>query len=202
MIQNINKELLINLNSLNEFSYIQIIVSYFADLPIFFLPIFLVTYWLYYTFNKNIKSTQEKYLKKELLLHILYSVIIWIAISLSIQQFVVIDRPEEALKWIWQLLLNHIPDASFPSDHATVSVAFLTSLFFAWYKKIWLWFSIFVIIMLISRIIIWVHWPLDILAGIFVWIFSSYISFKCLTKINFIKIINKFIIKILSYIKL
>ena len=49
--------------------------------------------------------------------------------------------------------MSHVPDASFPSDHATVSIAFLTSLFLANYKRIGLIFLPFVIIMNLSRII-------------------------------------------------
>jgi undecaprenyl-diphosphatase len=100
------------------------------------------------------------------------------------------------------LLLDHIPDASFPSDHATVSVAFLTSLFLAWYKKTWFIFTPFVIFMLLSRIILWVHWPFDILVWSLVWIFSSFVVFKYITKIKTINKVNKFLIKIMSFIKL
>jgi undecaprenyl-diphosphatase len=100
------------------------------------------------------------------------------------------------------LLLNHIPDASFPSDHATVSIAFLTSLFLSWFKNVWYFFTPFVILMLLSRVILWVHWPFDILAWISVWIFSSFITFKYLVKIKFINKINQFIIKTMWYIKL
>ena len=103
---------------------------------------------------------------------------------------------------MWQLLLNHVPDASFPSDHATVSVAFLTSLFLFWYKNIWFIYLPFVIIMIISRVILWVHWPFDIIAWSLVWIFSSFIIFKYISQIKFIKNLNKFIIKIMWYIKL
>ena len=207
MLGNINKDLLISLNSLTEYESIQTIVYCFSDIPIFFIPIFLIISWLYYSYNKKTIFISEIHLTKNLLekenlLYILYSVVIWILISLSIQQVIVVDRPEEALKWIWSLILNHIPDASFPSDHATVSVAFLSGLFFACYKKTWLYFTPFVIIMLLSRIILWVHWPFDILAWAFVWYSSSYITFKYLIKFNFINKINQFIIKIMTIIKL
>ncbi len=207
MLQNINKELLLYLNWLTKYDTIKIIVWFFADTPIFFLPIFLISLWIYYTYKKNtIITTKTKWIKnlveKENLLYIFYSVIIWITISLWIQQIVNIERPEEAIKWVWLLLLDHIPDASFPSDHATVAVAFLTSLFYWWFKKTWLYFLPFVIIMILSRIIVWVHWPMDIIAWSFVWFFSSYITYKYITKIKIIHKINKFIIKTMWYIKL
>lgn len=207
ILQNINEELLVYLNSLTQFDFIKSITIIFSDFPIFFLPIFLIFYWIHYTYKKtpvvvsDIHITKNL-LEKENLLYIVYSVIIWIIISLTIQQFIHIDRPETALEAAWNLILNHLPSASFPSDHATVSVAFLSSLFFAWYKKTWLYFSPFVILMLLSRIMWWVHWPFDILAWSIVWYFSSYITFKYITNIKLINKLNQLIIKTMSYIKL
>lgn len=202
MLQNINEELLIFLNSLMNYIIIEKLVLFFSDTPIFFLPIFLVYYWIYYTYNKKYLLNEKSIIKKEKLLLIFYSTIIWIIINLIIKNFIHFERPEKALEWVWKLILNHIPDASFPSDHATVSVAFLISLFFAWYKKIWLFFISFVILMIISRVIIWVHWPFDIVVWTVIWIFSSYITFKYLAKINIVNKINKNIIKLTKYIKL
>jgi undecaprenyl-diphosphatase len=62
-------------------------------------------------------------------------------------------------------LLDHIPDASFPSDHASVSVAFLTALYLTGYKKVFWAFMPWVILMNLCRVIAGVHWPFDILAG-------------------------------------
>ena len=207
MLQEINKNLLISLNSLTQYDFIQIITLCFSDTPILFLPLFLIWFWIYYTYKKNPTIISEinltkNLLQKENLIYIFYSVILWISISLIIQQVIHIERPEEALKWIWQLLLNHIPDASFPSDHATVSVAFLTSLFLSWYKKTWLYFTPFVALMLLSRVILWVHWPFDIIVWSLVWIFSSFIVFKYLTKIKLINKLNRFIIKMMWFIKM
>lgn len=196
MLQEINKEVLIYLNSFTEFNLINNTVSYFADIPIFFLPIFLVTMWIYYTYKEKNKQ------KKHILLYIFYSVLIWLFINLLIKQVIVLERPEESIKWVWNLILSNIPNASFPSDHSAVSIAFLTSLFLAWYKKVWLYFFVFVIIMLISRVVVWVHWPLDIIVWIIVWLFSSFITFKYLIKCKILIALNKFIIKLMWYIRL
>jgi len=170
---NLNKEILIYLNSLWENTIIEKIVICFSDTPIFFLPIFLITVRVYYSI--------KKINKKESLLFIFYSTAIALIISLFIQQIFEVERPETVINWVWKLLLKHIPDASFPSDHATVSFAFLTWLFLANYKKTFYFFLPFVLLMWTSRIIAWVHWPLDILVWAIVWIFKAFKS------LNFLK---------------
>jgi undecaprenyl-diphosphatase len=98
--------------------------------------------------------------------------------------------------------MNHIPDASFPSDHASVSFAFVTWLWIFGWKKTALWFFPFVLIMNLSRIIAWVHWPFDVIVWAIIWIFSAYMSFSFLTKMKLVKNINSFIMQLLSYIRL
>jgi undecaprenyl-diphosphatase len=160
-----------------------------SDMPIFFLPIFLIITWIYWTYK--IKNNEKKYD----LLNIFYWVVLAIIINLIIQHFFFFERPETLITPI----LKHIPDASFPSDHAAVSFAFLTWLFLAWYKKIWIIFTPFVIIMNTSRIAWWVHWFFDIIAWLIIWILSANIIFK---NKKILEKINKLIIKLTSYIKL
>ncbi len=191
---NLNKEILIYLNSLWSNIYIENISRCFADTPIFFLPIFLLVSWIYYSI--------KKINKKEKLLFIFYSTVIAISISLIIQNIITIERPETVINWTGKLLLKHIPDASFPSDHASIGFAFLIWLYLADYKKIFWWFLPFAILMVISRIIVWVHWPLDILVWIIVWILWAIISFKLLPRYKFVNNLNNLIIKIMWYIKL
>jgi undecaprenyl-diphosphatase len=194
-IQQINESLLLSLNSLSTNDNIAMIVWIFADAPIFFIPIFLIITWIILSYKRE----QEK---KENLLFILYSCILGIVIALLIQKIVHFDRPENYILHTWKLLLKHIPDASFPSDHATVSFAFLTSLLLSNYKKVFYIFLPFAFIMVISRIIAWVHWPLDIIVWIFIWIFSSFITFKFIKKLEIIKKLNTMIMKIASFVKL
>ncbi len=195
-MQQINENILIFMNSLMDYSFVKFLAVTFADSPIFFLPIFLVFMWIFYTYK------QKNNERKKNLLFIFYSCVIWYIISNTIKLFVDIDRPEEALKWIWQLVLDHIPDTSFPSDHTTVWIAFLVALFLAGYKKTGYVFLVPAILMVISRVVVWVHWPFDILAWTIIWIVWAFISFKILKKQDFMNKINNFIIKMTSYIKL
>ncbi|MDR2411849.1 MAG: hypothetical protein LBD88_04770 [Candidatus Peribacteria bacterium] len=106
-MQELNKELLIYLNSFLNYQIVEKITLIFADIPIFFLPIFLIVTWLYYTFSPKYRSDEdqkksnlkEKTIKKKKnLLFIFYSCVIAIAINLVIQNLVKIDRPETALQ--------------------------------------------------------------------------------------------------------
>lgn len=186
-LEEMNKAWLEFLNSLWQNEIISQSSILLADTPIFFLPIFLVTAWILSLKNNNSKT-------KNNLLFIFYSSVIAIIINLIIQQFFHFERPELFLENVWKLLLDHIPDASFPSDHAAVSVSFLTGLFLFGYKKVWYYFGFFVILMLISRIIVWVHWPLDIIVWSIIWVISAFII-KKLVDNKLIKNINNTIIK-------
>ncbi len=192
ILAQINNYFATTLNNFILENKLEKIIWLMSDAPIFFLPIFLLWAWIFYSYK--IKNNE----KKSDLLNILYWIILAIIINLIIQNIVKIDRPESVVKAI----LEHIPDASFPSDHAAVSFAFLTWLFLSWYKKIWYIFSIFIIIMNFSRVAWWIHWFFDIIVWAFVWILSTIFIFKYLKNTKIIINLNNFIIKILNYIKL
>ena len=207
MLQEINKDLLLYLNSLLEYDFIQTFAMIFADTPIFLLPLFLSWAWIYYSYSKKTiivsKITPTKnLLEKENLLYIFYACVLWIVMSLIIQQIVVIDRPETAIAGTGMLLLDHIPDASFPSDHATVAIAFLSWLFLAGYKKLWYIYLPLALAMIFSRVILWVHWPFDVIIWSLVWIFAAFVVFQYAPKCSLIQSINKWVIQMMKYIKL
>ncbi len=168
---------------------LESLVWIFADLPIFFLPIFLVGLWLYYNF-KNID-------KKTKLLYIFYATFIWIIVNLIIQQFFPMERPETFITPI----LEHVPDNSFPSDHAVVSFAFLASLFFFGYRKTFWVFIPFVLLMNFSRIAWGLHWFFDVFVWAFIGILSAYVIYK-MQDHKYIQNLNSFALKIASFFKL
>lgn len=191
----LNTALFQSLNELTRYDIISVLAPLVADLPIFFLPLFLMWMWIYYSV-KNMKNL------KEALLHIFYACVIVIFFSYLIKSQVDVPRPETAISEAWKLLLHKIPESSFPSDHASVSFAFLASLYFAKYKRVFWGFLPWVILMNICRIISGVHWPLDIIAWAFIWVFAAYLSFYQVIKIKFVKKVNSLIIQLMSYIKL
>lgn len=196
-MQNLNKYILNYLNSLIESDFWFNFSWLFSDGPIFFLPIFLVYFWIFWTFKKQIE-------KKKDLLFIFFSTFFAISWNLIFQRFFSFKRPEES--WVcsetWKLIIDHLPDASFPSDHAVVSFAFLFSIYLAWYRKTFFVFLPFVIFMNLSRIMVCVHWPFDILVWSILWIFWAFFTFRFIKKLKIFDKLNDFILKISSFFKL
>ena len=196
-----NVELFQYINELTRFEIVERVAPRMADVPIFFLPLFLTSMWLYYTFSKKY-HWDERYNLRENLMFIFYACVVVYIFSHIIKLFIYIDRPQEAITEAGKLLLYKIPDASFPSDHASISIAFITALYLTQYRKVFWVFLPFVILMNISRVISWVHWPTDIIWGLLIWVLAGYIGTQMLPKIKFVKKINSLIIQLLSYIKL
>jgi len=188
----LNTHLFYVLSKLNTLPGIWLI----ADLPIFFLPIFLTWMWLYHTFIKKDDTMRLK------LLHIFYACVLGVVCSYIIKQFIQIERPDSYLEVTGNLIMSHLPENSFPSEHANVSFAFLTALFLSWFKKVGWYFLPFVLLMNISRIIVWVHWPLDIIVWTIVWITSAIVFMKHIVKLKLVKTLDLIIIKIMKSIKL
>jgi len=189
--EQINSSMAVYLNNFVLQNHLEKIIWFFSDAPIFFLPVFLLWAWLYWTFKIKDNS------KKENILFIFYSIVVAMILNAIIKIFVSIDRPESVIKPI----LEHVPDKSFPSDHATVSFSFLFALYFAWYKKTFWIFMPFVIIMNFSRIAGGIHWFWDIIVWMILWLLAVIFIFKN-TKNKVFVSLNNFILKMMSFIKL
>lgn len=192
--ENINLPILEYFNDFTDIKRIEHLVYFMADAPIFLLPLLLIWNWFYASYSKS----QET---KEHLLYIFYACVISIWLSSFIQLFVHIERPELSLMWRGKLILEHVPNASFPSDHASVSLAFLASLYLFGWKKTFYFLLPFIILMLLSRVAGGIHWPFDILSWVLVWIFSAILVYKS-RNLHILKKGNAILLKIASYIKL
>ena len=68
------------------------------------------------------------------------------------------------LPWVHPLTLE--PDHAFPSGHATFFMSLASTLWF-YHKRLALFFGLSAIFIGITRIAVGVHWPGDILGGLF-----------------------------------
>ncbi len=95
------------------------------------------------------------------------------------------------IRWIWprprpfiennvNLLLTHNSSA-FPSGHAAFFFALSTVIYF-YNKKFGILFFLASFLICISRVFVGIHWPLDILAGAVVGIFSGWLIHKIAKK--------------------
>lgn len=147
------------------------ICSVLSDAIIFTFPLILILLTI-------IWWKQRKTILQEAALIIFLSSAIAALINIIIQWFINKDRPE-SLPGL-QLILDHLPTMSFPSDHATVAMAFsvsfllLLSRYSRNYKIIWIILCIGSIIMGICRTAVAVHRPTDILAWWIIGAVSAY----------------------------
>jgi len=144
------------------------IVPYTADIFVFSYPIYLVVLYLWWIGKKK-----EYY--KEAALYFFFSTVATSSMNMLIQFFGDKSRPEWALNNKHQLILGHLPNDPFPSDHAAVSATIAMATMLWWIKhkdktflklSIFFWFACGV--MSVSRVAVAIHRPTDILAGIIV----------------------------------
>jgi len=80
------------------------------------------------------------------------------------------------------LLVNKSNELSFPSGHATFYFALSTFIFF-YNKKIGILFYVISFMICLGRVFVGLHWPLDILSGALIGIFTSWVINKSLKRI-------------------
>lgn len=103
---------------------------------------------------------------------VISSIVVIIADS-AVSFFYFIPRPFAAHKV--NLLVGHIANASFPSDHAAISFALATSIFI-YDPKLGVLAYLLAVLISFSRIFAGLHYPSDIIVGALIGISASYVS--------------------------
>lgn len=137
-----------------------------GNLEIILLWLFLIGYWFYGRFRKS-----DEYKKDAL--RIAYA-ILWALWTLQILLFMLPFRARPFVKVHIVPIIEHLPDSSFPSEHAVFVWASLIALYYSQIPKIFKYILIISgITMSVARIIWGIHYPSDILfwwiIGFIIW---------------------------------
>ena len=149
-----------------------------AKYLLFVFALFLLYLWF--------KNGKDKNKNKEVALYSGYSALLGSLFNYLIGLFYFHPRP--FVDKIGTLLINHLPDTSFPSDHTTfmLSLAFML-LYFKDTRKAGTILSLLGILGGLSRVFCGIHYPFDIVGSILVALASSCFVFmfrKGLGKLN------------------
>ena len=170
------KNLIIKLNLwMNNDPIFKNIVPITADIFVFIYPVFLFVLYVWWIIKNNAKY-------KQWALFIFFCAIFCVLVNIFIQILAFKARPNFVLEEILDeknetILHQFLPQWSFPSDHASVSMWIAIATLIIWIKQkntflkvIWILFVICSLVMSVSRVSVWVHRPTDVISGTLVWI--------------------------------
>lgn len=80
------------------------------------------------------------------------------------------------------LLIRAPKDFSFPSGHTAASFAAASALWFAKAKKLWIPAVVLAVLIAVSRMYFYVHYPTDVLAGMLLGIFCGWVAEKVVSR--------------------
>jgi undecaprenyl-diphosphatase len=174
-----NKTLFLYINSFAQKSnFLDMFFITSAEImPFIFIGIEV---WLYFFANK----------KKEAVFAF-YSMLIALLISAIIKLFYFHNRP--FMDGIGVLLTYHAPESSFPSDHTTFLFSIAFSYLFSKLKKLALLSLFLAFLCGVARVYVGVHYPFDIMGGIFVGFIGAFVVFLLKDRLEFV---NEIIFKI------
>lgn len=189
-ILSIDQNVLYWLNNtfLGKLAFIDSTFVFLGVYLIYCLPVIMIYLWFKYP-TKRVPLT----------LSFIACIFSWFIITKSIvPNFIWFrERPDLGLIGLKEVFF-HRPDYSFPSDHATALFALTFGFYTYGWKKVGNWFLAYSLLILIPRVTIGVHFPLDIFGGAvsaLLGVGAVYLAKDWLAK-NLIKPIEKILKKI------
>ena len=175
-----NKEFFLIINSLaGRFNWLDQFMIFSAEWLGYFLVLFLFVPFLATFFIKG--ERLSAWLRRALLEFSYYKKMIFLAFgSAIVSRFVFVElirffyyhpRPFAVINNVNQLI-NHETTSSFPSGHATFYFALATGVYLYNKKAGWLYLALAGLVSF-ARVFSGVHWPLDILAGALLGVFTA-----------------------------
>lgn len=146
------------------------IIKLLTDFWVILVVLLLVWLWLYWVYKKK-----DEFKKNSLIIFysIAFSFLIYVVLNLWLPL-----RPRPETVSAIRPLVDHLPDNSFPSWHAIFAWAALFASYFFTKKYIFWILTVVSILMLISRIMAWIHYPSDIIVWLIIWIIWAFIVYK------------------------
>ena len=164
MIEQLNKNIFLLLNNLTNktvwFDWLAVIVAEY-------FPFIFIVVLIYFWFSKKANSRNNA-------LYAAYASIIGVSMNLLITLFYFHPRP--FMDNIGKILIKHVPETSFPSDHTTFMLSIsITLLLLKDTRKTGTLLSLLGLIGGLSRVLCGIHYPFDILGSLIVAISSGVI---------------------------
>jgi undecaprenyl-diphosphatase len=146
-----------------------------ADGIVFTYPILLVVWYVWWIQQKN-----DTY--KYGALYVALSAVAVAVLAFLVQIFVDKSRPEWYIGNTDMLIMDHLPTAPFPSDHASVWFAVAVSTLLRAYRKdkkilkyIGWFLLVWALVMACSRVGVGIHWPTDVLIWAVLWTLVAWV---------------------------
>ncbi|WML41115.1 undecaprenyl-diphosphatase [Neobacillus sp. OS1-2] len=156
-----------------EYDSLNPIAIFMAEYMLYILVIGLVVYWFTRT-NKN----------RRMVIQSVLAVAIAEVLGKIAGSFYAHNQPFAVLPHV-NKLVEHAVDNSFPSDHSILFFSICFSIWLVRKKEGWIWLVVAVFVA-ISRVMVGVHYPGDVLTGALLGVVAAIVSYWLVPKLSFV----------------
>ena len=168
-----------------------------GEWAVYLVPFLLIGVWVWITYGKEIKHRAQQ--KLTILQAVIAGLFSWVVLNSIIGHFYFRARPFAGVGGVKEVLI-HRPDKSFPSDHASFLFSIGFYFILAGWKRTGWTVIIAGVLVSLGRVILGVHYPLDIVGGLAIGFVGAWIIYALRSYVE--AYISKPIIKLASWIGL